>query len=232
MPLRHEPDVSQAAWFTSRAEPWTRMCSIGPGGFEAYTRLFHASLSPEDAAEPHALEDLEGHLDTAVLQPLLAVLAEHTTTPGDCFFGLWDGFGEIHGSPAVAVAASRPERRERQAAERAVPPAFAPDVLAGPRVRIPNRDYLLFRGALSQAGQWGAADLSPGRPRRLNSPNLMWPADRAWFVATEIDQPWTGVGGSRLLVRDLLAARSLDAEEVEHSGTLPYWRATGPSLGQ
>ena len=105
-----------------------------------------------------------------------------------------------------------------------IPPAFPPHVLTGPRVSIPARDYLLFRGPLSQAAQWGAADLVPGMPRELNSPNLMWPVDRAWFVATEIDLPWTGIAGTAGLIDDLLAATGLDVEIVEPSGDLPYWR--------
>ena len=105
-----------------------------------------------------------------------------------------------------------------------IPPAFAPDVMAGPRVSIPARDYLLFRGPLSQAGQWGAAELRPGHPRLLNSPNLMWPADHSWFVASEIDLPWTGVGGSAQLIQDLMADKGLDVERVEPAADLPNWR--------
>ncbi|HET9861587.1 MAG TPA: hypothetical protein VFQ19_17575 [Nocardioidaceae bacterium] len=75
------------------------------------------------------------------------------------------------------------------------------------------------------AGDWGAADLVPGTPRRLNSPNLIWPADHAWFVATEIDLPWTGIGGSTALIEDLFSAQDLDVEEVEPRDDLPYSRS-------
>ena len=78
--------------------------------------------------------------------------------------------------------------------------------MEGPRVSIPGRNYLLFRGPLSQAGQWGAADLTYGHARTINSPNLFWPADHAWFVATEIYVPWTGIGGSAELLRHPLSA--------------------------
>ena len=57
-----------------------------------------------------------------------------------------------------------------------------------------------------------------------DSPNLMWPADHAWFVATEIDLPWTGIGGSADLVDDLLAEGSLDVERVEPGAHPGYWR--------
>jgi len=96
--------------------------------------------------------------------------------------------------------------------------------MSAPRVQIPARSYLLFRGVLHDAGRWGAADLLPGRPRRINSPNLMWPSDHAWFVASEIDLPWTGIGGTAALLDDLLSTEGLDVEATELSDRLPYWR--------
>ncbi len=83
----------------------------------------------------------------------------------------------------------------------------------------------MFAGPLADAGQWGAADLVPGTPRRISSPNLMWPSDHAWFVATEIDQPWTGIGGSAALLHELLGTDGLDVEPTELSDDPPYWRA-------
>lgn len=50
-------------------------------------------------------------------------------------------------------------------------------------------------------------------------------ADRAWFVATEIDLPWSGIAGTSELVEDLRAASGLDVEIAEPSGDLPYWRS-------
>jgi hypothetical protein len=43
----------------------------------------------------------------------------------------------------------------------------------------------------------------------------MWPADRAWFVGTEIDVNSTVVGGSAELIADLLDAPALDAWPVD-----------------
>jgi hypothetical protein len=172
----------------------------------------------------HHLENLEGNLDPDVLGRLLRVLARNTTTPQDCFFCLWDGFGDIHGSPSVGVLTSSRTRRAGHQPMLTVAPAFPPEVLNGPRVSIPARSYLLFRGPLSQAGQWGAADLVLGRLRPINSPNLIRPADHSWFVATEIDLPWTGIAGSAELVQDLIADESLDVELIELTRQPPYWR--------
>lgn len=206
MVLRHEPDVSLAAWYADRDEPWVDLCCWGPSGYEAYARVLH--LEPALVGDEQEQMNAEGDLTDDRLAALVAVLAGHTSTPDDCFFGLWDGFGEIHGGEAVAVISASTDGRHRPQPRPA--PAFDAEVLASPRVSIPARDYLLFRGPLAHAGQWGAPELLPGWPNRINSPNLMWPADRAWFVATEIDEWWTGVGGSAGLVEDLLRAPGLD----------------------
>ncbi|RBY78236.1 hypothetical protein DQ238_13380 [Geodermatophilus sp. TF02-6] len=36
-----------------------------------------------------------GHLPVSVAERLAAVLARHTTTPDDCWFGVWHGFGSV-----------------------------------------------------------------------------------------------------------------------------------------
>jgi hypothetical protein len=222
MSLRHEPDVSKAAWFATRDESWVQLCCLGPSGFERYARLFPPIPDGIDVTDPQDLASLEGDLPDAQLQRLVNALARHTSTPDDCLFALWDGNGEIYGGAAVAVLSRRRSRWRRTA--RTVPPAFPREVMVAPRVSIPNRSYLLFAGPLAEAGQWGAADLVPGRLRRISSPNLMWPADHAWFVASEIDQPWTGIGGSAALIDDLLSNEGLDVEPTELSEHPPYWR--------
>ena len=60
-----------------------------------------------------------------------------------------------------------------------------------------------------------------------HSPNLWWPDDRAWCVATEIDLAWTYVGGSAALIDDVLASAALEAQPVspdhKHRQRLPEW---------
>lgn len=217
MSLRHEPDIANAAWFAASTAPWRQLCSIGPDGFEQYGRLFHPRSDRANKDDPDTLIDIEGHLDDPTLGRLTDILERHTSTSDDCFFGLWEGFGDIHGHPAVGFLGGRHHRLD-------IPPAFPPEILTGPRVQIPGRRYFLFRGRLDEAGNWGAANMAPGRPRPINSPNLMWPADRAWFVATEIDLPWTGVAGSTELLSELTADPQLDAALVAPNADLPYWR--------
>ena len=53
----------------------------------------------------------EGHLPVGVAARLAAVLARHTGTPEDCWFGRWDGFGfddaALAGAPRLRLAGSR-----------------------------------------------------------------------------------------------------------------------------
>ncbi len=52
-------------------------------------------LSEEDQPELWNSAPADGHLPAELAGRLAAVLAEHTTTPGDCWFGVWDGYGFI-----------------------------------------------------------------------------------------------------------------------------------------
>lgn len=182
-----------------------------------------------------------GELDSEVLKVLCAVLARHTSTPERCWFALWEGYGWIQGSPAIAMsrlvqhAPPRDTRRApypsftRSALPRPpwgrarpptapgdpgyVPPAFPPDVIEGPRFRLPQRDYFLFEGPLDGTAEMGWT--SPGGHFLPQSPNIFWPDDRAWCVATEIDLDSTYVGGSEALARALLAEPRLETWRVE-----------------
>jgi hypothetical protein len=78
-----------------------------------------------------------------------------------------------------------------------------PEVRYGPRVRLPGRDYLLYTGPIDAALAFTGAT--------GQTPNLWWPADGAWCVASEVDLCWTYVGGSVQLIEELLADPALEA---------------------
>lgn len=210
MPLRPLSDLSPADWFSQ--EVTLASCNLGPPGYDAYVRVLHRD---------HDGDRHEGHLDEEMLTALCQVLARHTSTPQTCYFGLWDGYGAIHGGEAAGFLTAfsgsprwpgrvfKPEKKPPPP-----PPAFAAEIIAGPKIDMMGIEHLLFTGPIVEAGHWGATPYGPGIPREINSPNLMWPADRAWFVTTNIDNDWTGVGGSAALVNDLLGDSRL---EVVHT---------------
>ncbi|KAA1422432.1 hypothetical protein FE697_014900 [Mumia zhuanghuii] len=207
MSLRPLSDVGPADWITSADAPWFDLVTFGPPGFDAYLRL----VRTDD--------------DDQLLRALCGVLARHTTTPDDAHFCLWDGYGTLDGgrsSYAIdpddprldtdPLGGTREERARRLLSslpEERYPAAFPPSVLNGPRVkvgdrRLPERAYLLFGGALSDAGDWGADPRHPGGIGE-GIPNLFWPADHAWCVAADVDEDaddeWRlGVGGTQALI--------------------------------
>lgn len=76
-----------------------------------------------------------------------------------------------------------------------------------PKVELPGRSYLLYQGPIEGALAFSAPS--------FQTPNLWWPADHSWCVASEIDLDWTYVGGATALIQDLLHNRSLEAVPVE-----------------
>ena len=158
-----------------------------------------------------------GRLVPDVLGPLCALLAGHTEAAGHCFFGLWDGYGWIHGNPAVAMLRAV-RSGEPALSAKVAPPTFSLDELSRPRLRLPARDYLLLLGPLHaalQIGHWPAADWFIPQ-----SPNLFWPADQAWCVASEIDFDSTLVGGTTKLIDAIIGAPAFDAWPVRPDDSL------------
>lgn len=209
MALRPLTDLSAADWFIADTAPASLRSHVGPSGFDAYVRVLHTPAGQG--------ERFEGHLDAPLLAALTDVLGQHTTTPDDCYFALWEGYGDIHGGEAARflTAFTGPMRwpgrifaKEKPKAP--PPPAFPPHVMDGPLLTANGEAHFLFAGKLGDAGQWGAASYGGGVPRDINSPNLMWPADHAWFVTTSIEGTWTGVGGSDALIDALLRDSRLE----------------------
>lgn len=117
-----------------------------------------------------------GTLTDPDAERLVKLLRPWTRTPQKCWFALWEGYGWL-----------------------------APMDRRGPRVHLPNRDYLLYGGPIEAAGStalFGEWD---------QSPNLWWPADGSWCVASEIDLPWTYVGGTVDMVERLVIDNRIEA---------------------
>ncbi|MCD9198982.1 hypothetical protein [Aeromicrobium wangtongii] len=66
---------------------------------------------------------------------------------------------------------------------------------------LPWRRYHLYSGSLQDSAGWDGGDPA----------HLMWPADRAWFVAKDVDPDWVAVAGSHELIDQILAEPTLAA---------------------
>lgn len=203
MPLRWLKEVAAASWIGERLHPFGEDTgSFVPDGFERYIRLFHPVAGdggryerwgeiaerngrqvhpemqlhmisrPAGTAAPDGYQPGAGYSAGSLPKDQRGVVVEHlrqaTSTPGDCWLCVWEGFGGM----------------DHQGVDE--------------RVELPARSYLLARGSIEDALP------SVLDPPWDQSPNLWWPSDRAWFVATEIDFAWTYVGGSSALIEALL----------------------------
>jgi hypothetical protein len=182
-----------------------------------HPRVQFDSLIGAERGESRSYEPDVGELPPSLLSDLCGVLAAHTATPERCWFCLWEGWGWVDGAPSAAIIT---DSADEPAIE--MPPAFPPDIMDGPRVSLPGRDYILLEGPLAAATElgWRIGELVRGAYPDVDidtvefepqSPNLFWPEDRAWCVATEIDLDSTYVGGSEALVRAILADPRFEA---------------------
>ena len=247
---RFGQDPTAASWLAPRLTGrWGHVTGVVPAGFEAYARILHPvedegrlarwsavaeaagtrvhplaqwhRLAPSKRSRPGWWAELspeEGNLPAEALRQLLGVLRRHTDTPEDCWFGLWHGYGWLRGGSGV-VGVSCSTGVGAPAVAPSVPPAFTEAELAeGRLVRLPGREYLLGRGPLETAAGLGhQVTVDWFIPQ---SPNLCWPQDRSWFVATEIDFDSTLVGGSRALIAELVGSDELEAWPVGQGDSL------------
>jgi hypothetical protein len=160
-------------------------------------------------------EPFVGELPPETLRPLLDVLGRFTPDE-DCVHALWEGWGWLSETGWALMTLA-----EGTGPPEPAPPArpgLPDDVLRLPRLQLPNRGYLLFRGPLAAALRMGHQITDDWFTPQ--SPSLLWPADRSWCLATEVDFDSTLVGGSVELAEALLAAPALEAWPVPPDGDL------------
>ena len=186
-----EQDVG---WIAANRRPFSDFAvgSLVPVVFEGYARVLHpAWASPGVAVRwatvaawgrpPHRFARAMGlrlptegrtcrrpgpfvaQPDTNGLPPrqlaaLCELLAAHTNTPELCFVGVWEGYGWLAADSGWA---------------------------ASPTLRLDQRTYLVRQGPLGLALAVGRG--GPNGGISLVPPSLIWPADRAWFVAADPD---------------------------------------------
>ncbi|WP_201023239.1 hypothetical protein [Serinicoccus chungangensis] len=190
-------DLSPARWLLEDLAPWDRLVGFGPSGFEAYARL---RLIP-DPEHPDQSESARGASkegsDLSALRKLLNQLVPHTTTPGHGYFCFWDGYtGAVEDMDVDC------------------PPVRRSVMVGAPLVRVPHREYYLFEGPLEAIHEWGAGELLPA---------FVWPEDRAWCTAADVDQHWVGVGASEPALQGLLASLDLDVVRADPTEPQPFY---------
>lgn len=174
-----------------------------------------ASLVPAgfDAYARIFTRDVDSEPSLETVMALIAVLTEATKTPNDCLFCVWDGYGELSGRGVVSLGSPGN-----------APPVVPANVLAGARVNGPfRRSYLVYEGSVLDA-----LALAPARGSK--TPDFWWPQDLSWFVATDMDLPWTFVGATANVVSALRDIPALTVDPVAITDRVSL-KINGPDQG-
>ena len=240
-------DVTEVAWI--ELDSWigmdnTRVTSVVPRGFAAYVRVFHPVWSPSgllrwsDVARRtgrtmHPLAQWkqispdadgakvppQGEPPSEVLIPLVSTLRGFTPNPSQCFFAIWDGWGQLHSGSFTSFRFAGQPKGVATPVEQFV--SEREDEASGfPRFELEpgtGRPYLLGSGPLEVILEIaeGSVYERPGVPVAM-----WWSSDHSWFVSSEIDFDSTLIGGSEELCGELLANQELEALEVPPNGAL------------
>lgn len=121
----------------------------------------------------------------ALFEVVASIGARHTGTADRAWFGVWEGHGFTNAATRVAL-----------------------NGLA--RFHLPNRTYYLLEGSVSAVAQLRY----PDSPTEWRNPDLFWPDDRRWFLATDVDFWSLYIGGDEELIADLRASVPTTAEPV------------------
>jgi hypothetical protein len=177
------------------------------------------------------------------------LLGFYGETPSRTFFTIGDpeasdvGSGAASGDAAVADAAL--QDHHRQMLERSIHDPFnnvfrkptwqagilPDDVSQGARLSLPSRDHVLFHGSANELARPDWVLSVPWRDREAeshgfapdaHSPSIVWPADRAWVMVTEVDYDSTVVGGDPALIEAIVADPALEAFVVPAEADLSW----------
>ena len=139
-----------------------------------------------------------GEAPVDAVRAALAVLGSYTTTPSQGYEAIWEGW--VSRAP--------------------VPRA--------PRVEIPHRAMLLFTGPVEALRDAPAVAWYGSAAGIYQDPHLVWPEDRAWCLACEVDEEieftvGCSGGASQALARALPGA----VRRVRYGEPAPLYRDQG-----
>ncbi len=227
-PLVAEPDATLASWWLEQLDPWglehgVPVSSLVPVSFPSVCQVLHPWPGPEgepilwrEVAEHPGIAELRDRLQTRA--DLVQALAEE--------MGLNASTGELdEGTAEVLVEVLGRHTSTPDDVFVAVWEGWG-DVSAqrfpgAAHLDTQQRGHFLLRGPLTGVLR-SIAVSSFDRPVA----GLWWPADRAWFVATEIDFEWTFVAGETALVDQLLTDDRLEVARADFFADAN--RAAGP----
>lgn len=216
---------------------------------------------PRDAAGWRYGDPRMGDLETDVVAVIASHLAAHTSTPDAGSVALWAGFGGLVGFVGSLPSRSFLQFDDDVAQDdsfsyvdlathnemigRATKDPFntvfgkptwqegilSREISEGARLHLPHREYVLFRGGVSELADpewvlrmpWRDVEAEArGFAPDAHAPSLVWPDDRAWALVTEVDFDSTVVGGTPELIAAILADPRLETAELAAEADLSW----------
>jgi hypothetical protein len=192
--------IASAEWIAGTRQPGWTVGALVPNQYPLVLRV--RAPDPNDGDWWSAYRDLLG--------VVAAVGEQHTSTPDRAWFAVWEGHGFANGRTRIAMqgplddsmreALARERSRLRDEDERRNA-SIRTALSEVPQFELPHRVYYLLTGPVAAATQLqDPEDLHETGWRR---PDLFWPDDRRWFVATDVDFWSFYIGGDHDLIADL-----------------------------
>lgn len=93
MAYRAVVDLTSADWIIQSRVPDLQLATFGPSGFEQYCRL-RTMPDPSfgDQDQLSVMQSIEIADELTLISRAAGHLSKYTTTPQECFVGLWDGW--------------------------------------------------------------------------------------------------------------------------------------------
>lgn len=239
-------DASVGSWIRPRLTGrWGSVTGVVPAGYDAYVRILHpvdsathllrwSDVAKLTGRQMHPLVQwwrligadkplnpvstlwggsapTTGEMMVPAANAMLATLAEHTATPNVTYFGFWTGYAGNNGTHTW-IGADQDLRADARPDELSASPPH--------ELELPGRRYGLLQGSLDAARHIVAyLDQHETGP---TSPNVMWPNDRQWYAAAEIDFDSTLVACSTDAARALASHEGLEAYTVATTDSLQF----------
>lgn len=229
------PDVESAVW------PWAEVAARTGKTMHPLVqwrsltgRPDESDLVFEDGWRVHPPE--EGRFEPILLAALTGHLAASTSTPDDLVAAIWNGWGELSGGSTLAVGWQGPDEptaEEIESMRRYALEIQAQHNTAQAAIRAalpvelfdwPHRECFLLSMTLPQLADPTWLDRARiGTVVDLaRTPQMLWPEDHSWVLASEIDWDSTIVAGSRALVDAVLADDRFEAFPVDEDSDLTW----------
>lgn len=221
-------DMSPGKWLQERLWTWgagsnrqgLAVGSLVPEGFEAYARVLHPATSETERGFESVRWSVIASWTGRTVHPLMQFhrIADLPAFPGHRApkWGFVPSEGEMpsaEGERLVAILRAHtatPDRCYLGLWEGyGVPELNAFANL--PRLMLPHRAYFLFLGPIDAVTSMSIGGFQ-------HPPNLWWPEDRAWCVASEIDLSETYLAASEACVSEVTSDPGLEAYPVPLEG--------------